>query len=168
MALNISHSEKMSFIPHPLCTNQYIKLLNLERHLNFIQQAFQNIGAWWLSGKFGALHPQCHNFEPHSSRQVSTLGKSSTHCLGVKFDSCNNLLSSIHTLLVNILWCVRLYILFGCWPFPLESPSTISSACASYHPVFLLSYHFLKFVSFLGANRSKSASVGPRLLRGAI
>jgi len=33
---------------------------------------------------------------------------------------------------------------------------------------FLLPYHFLKPVSFLGANRSKSASVGPRLLRGAI
>ena len=30
-------------------------------------------------------------------------------CLAVKFD-CNNLLSSVHTLLVNILWCVRLYI----------------------------------------------------------
>ena len=38
----------------------------------------------------------------------------------------------------------------------------------SYHPIFLLPYHFLKPVSFLGANRTKSASVGPRLLRGAI
>src|SRR6218665_1044987 len=36
----------------------------------------------------------------------------------------------------------------------------------SYHPIFLLPYHFSKFVSFLGANRTKSASVGP--LRGAI
>src|SRR6218665_401845 len=31
-------------------------------------------------------------------------------CLAVKFDSCNSLLSSVHTLLVNILRCVRLYI----------------------------------------------------------
>ena len=31
-------------------------------------------------------------------------------CLAVKFDSCNNLLSSVHTLLVNSLWYVRLYI----------------------------------------------------------
>jgi len=31
-------------------------------------------------------------------------------CLAAKFDSCNSLLSSFHTLLVNILQCVRLYI----------------------------------------------------------
>jgi len=31
-------------------------------------------------------------------------------CLAVKFDSCNNLLSSVHTILVNILPDVRLYI----------------------------------------------------------
>src|SRR6218665_1969508 len=38
----------------------------------------------------------------------------------------------------------------------------------SYHPIFLRPYHFLKLVSFLGANRTKSASVCPWLLRGAI
>src|SRR6218665_3963829 len=38
----------------------------------------------------------------------------------------------------------------------------------SYHPIFLRPYHFLKFVSFLGANRTKSASVCLWLLRGAI
>src|SRR6218665_1326876 len=38
----------------------------------------------------------------------------------------------------------------------------------SYHPIFPRPYHFLKFVSFLGANRTKSASVCPWLLRGAI
>src|SRR6218665_1972820 len=38
----------------------------------------------------------------------------------------------------------------------------------SYHPIFLLPYHFLKLVSFLGANRTKSATVSQRLLRGAI
>src|SRR6218665_1639232 len=38
----------------------------------------------------------------------------------------------------------------------------------SYRPIFLLPYHFLKRVSFLGANRTKSASVGLRLLRRAI
>src|SRR6218665_1292210 len=31
----------------------------------------------------------------------------------------------------------------------------------SYHPIFLRPYHFLKLVSFLGANRTKSASVCP-------
>src|SRR6218665_654954 len=31
-------------------------------------------------------------------------------CLAAKFDSCNSLLSSVHTLLVNILRCVRWYI----------------------------------------------------------
>src|SRR6218665_1360189 len=31
-------------------------------------------------------------------------------CLAAKFDSCNGQLSSVHTLLVNILRCVRLYI----------------------------------------------------------
>src|SRR6218665_2900126 len=38
----------------------------------------------------------------------------------------------------------------------------------SFHPIFLLPYHFLKLVSFLGANRTKSASVCLWLLRGAI
>src|SRR6218665_363567 len=38
----------------------------------------------------------------------------------------------------------------------------------SCYPIFLRPYHFLKLVSFLGANRTKSASVGPRLLRGPI
>jgi len=38
----------------------------------------------------------------------------------------------------------------------------------SYHPIFLLHYHFLNLVSFLGVNRTKSASAGPRPVRGAI
>src|SRR6218665_732551 len=38
----------------------------------------------------------------------------------------------------------------------------------SYYPIFLCPYHFLKLVSFLGANRTKSASVCPWLLRGSI
>src|SRR6218665_1896696 len=38
----------------------------------------------------------------------------------------------------------------------------------SHHPIFLRPYHFLKLVSFLGANRTKSASVCLWLLMGAI
>ena len=38
----------------------------------------------------------------------------------------------------------------------------------SYHPICLRPNHFLKLVSFLGANRTKSASVCLWLLRGAI
>ena len=38
----------------------------------------------------------------------------------------------------------------------------------SYHPILLRLCLFLKLVSFLGADRTKSFSVGPRLLRGAI
>src|SRR6218665_4010402 len=38
----------------------------------------------------------------------------------------------------------------------------------SYHPICLRPYHFLKLVSFLGANRTKSTSVCLWLLRGAI
>src|SRR6218665_1988000 len=38
----------------------------------------------------------------------------------------------------------------------------------SYHPIFLRPYHFLKLVSFLGANRTTSAPVYLWLLRGAI
>src|SRR6218665_595961 len=38
----------------------------------------------------------------------------------------------------------------------------------SYHPIFLCPYDFLKLVSFLGANRTKSASVCPWLSRGTI
>ena len=57
-------------------------------------------------------------FEPHSRRNVWTFGKSFTRsclfyvkrCPAVIFDSRNNLLSSVYTLLANILRCVRLYI----------------------------------------------------------
>ena len=61
-------------------------------------------------------------FDSTSNHHVETLGKSFTrNCLynvmwrpvaafRQKFDSCNSLLSSVHTLLVNILRCVRLYI----------------------------------------------------------
>ena len=41
-------------------------------------------GAWWLSGRFGALSPEGRRFETHSSRQVRvrTLDKSFTYsCL---------------------------------------------------------------------------------------
>ena len=39
-------------------------------------------GAWWVCGKFGALHPEGRRFVSHSSRLVGTLGKSFTHsCL---------------------------------------------------------------------------------------
>ena len=44
-------------------------------------------GAWWLSGKFGALHQECSRFESHSRRQVGILDKSFTRsclwCFGV-------------------------------------------------------------------------------------
>src|SRR6218665_1169334 len=41
-------------------------------------------------------------------------------------------------------------------------------ALLSYHPIFLRPHHFLKLVSFLGANRTKSASVCLWLLMGAM
>ena len=71
------------------------------------------VGAFGVEGRW---------FDSTSSRHVETLGKSFTrNCLYdviwrpvaallLKFDSCNSLLSHIHTLLVNILRCVRLYI----------------------------------------------------------
>ena len=56
---------------------------------------------WCLASK---LHPQGRRFEPHSCRHVRTLAKSFTSitwsvglrgCIAVKFDSCNNPLSSL-------------------------------------------------------------------------
>ena len=35
-------------------------------------------GAWWLSGRFGALGPEGRRFESHSSRHAGTLDKSLT------------------------------------------------------------------------------------------
>ena len=32
-------------------------------------------GAWWLSGRFGALHPEDFRFESLSSQNIVTLGK---------------------------------------------------------------------------------------------
>ena len=46
--------------------------------------------------------------------------------------------------------------------------SRLPSVCVSYHPIFLRPCHSLKLVSFLGVNRTKSTSVCPWLLRGAI
>src|SRR6218665_2026142 len=58
-------------------------------------------------------------------------------------------------------------------PFPLLALSFgiafhLQLMLLSYHPIFLHPYRFLKLVSFLGANRTKSASVCPWLLRGTI
>ena len=39
-------------------------------------------GAWWLSGKFGALRPEGRRFKSHCGRQVGTSSHSFTHsCL---------------------------------------------------------------------------------------
>ena len=69
----------------------------------------------WIVGAFGA---EGRWFDSTSSRHVGTLGKSFIRnclydgcgALAAKFDSCNSLLLSVHTLLVNIQRCVRLYI----------------------------------------------------------
>src|SRR6218665_597425 len=81
------------------------------------------IGVWWLNGRFGALHPEGRRFESHSICHVVILDKSfiRSFCLynamscpvwlsWVKFDSCNDLLSSVHGLLVNVLQFVKLFI----------------------------------------------------------
>ena len=65
---------------------------------------------WWLGGRFSALHSEGHRFKSHSSRHVEGPWASSSlivFCimwcgdlcgsLAVKFDSCNNLLSIIHS-----------------------------------------------------------------------
>ena len=51
--------------------------------LNFLLQLCGlDIGAWWLSGRFGALCAEGRRFEFHSSRHVGTLSKSFTNsCL---------------------------------------------------------------------------------------
>src|SRR6218665_2959700 len=78
-----------------------------------------SIGLVNIVDAFGAEGPW---LDSTFSRHVGTLGKSFTRnclygvmwrpvaALRLKFDSCNSLLSSVHTLLANILRCVRLYI----------------------------------------------------------
>ena len=70
-------------------------------------------------GTFGA---ESRWFYSNSSRHLRTFGKSFTRnflydamrrpvaALRLKFDSCNSMISYAHTLLVNIILCVRLYI----------------------------------------------------------
>ena len=70
----------------------------------------------------GAFVAEIRWFDSTSSRHVGTFGKSFTrNCLydaivaqcgrlAAKFDSYNSLLSSVHSFIVNILRCVRLYI----------------------------------------------------------
>src|SRR6218665_1370626 len=49
-------------------------------------------GVWWLSGKFGELHPVGRRFESHTSSHIGTLGKPFTHsclCIAyIAFDIC--------------------------------------------------------------------------------
>ena len=78
------------------------------------------LGARWLSGRFGAWCPQGHRFKPHSSHHVGTLVKSFNRSFLCKMmwrlhgrQPCGLiwlLLSSVHTLLVNILRYGRMYI----------------------------------------------------------
>src|SRR6218665_1641363 len=83
------------------------------------------VAQWWCSNLvvvFGAFNAEGRWFVSHSSYHIGTLGKSITrNCLyyvmwclhghlAVKFDSCNNLLTSVRTLLVYIPQCVRLHV----------------------------------------------------------
>src|SRR6218665_2146431 len=52
---------------------------------SFLLQNIRSCGSWWLSGKFGALHPEERKFESHSSRHVWTLGKPLTHSYLLRF-----------------------------------------------------------------------------------
>ena len=101
--------------------------VSTENDLKFTQEGiFSNIefqgimtnitiwGARWLSGKFGAFRPEGRRFESYSSCHVGTLGKSCITwcgtmcgCLAVKFDSCNSLLSSVHTM--SVIHTVRVW-----------------------------------------------------------
>ena len=71
-------------------------------------------------------------------------------------------------------WCGSSFVprtcldLFPLLPYLFGIAFHLQLVLLSYHPIFLRPYHFLKLVSFLGANWTKSASVCPWLLRGAI
>src|SRR6218665_3111232 len=91
----------------------YVSRLHHERDVDLL-----GLRRGWLSA-FGA---EDRWFYSPFSRHAETLGKSfSRNCLydvmwrpvasmRLKFDSSNSLLSSMHTFLVHILRCVRLYI----------------------------------------------------------
>src|SRR6218665_3344953 len=93
-----------------------------------------------IVGAFGA---EGSWFDSTSSRHVGNLGKSFTRnclydgcsCLAAKFDSCNSLLSSVHTLIVNILRCFRLYIkrkyYYYYYTNPIRIPHLVLSSLAS-------------------------------------
>src|SRR6218665_84210 len=69
----------------------------------------------------GVFAAESRWFDSTFSSHVRTLGKSFIRnclydgcgalcgCLAAKFDSCYSLLSSVHTLLVNIMWCQIVY-----------------------------------------------------------
>src|SRR6218665_1177671 len=38
------------------------------------------LGVWWLSGRFGGLHPEGRRFKSHSSRHMGTFGKFPRSC----------------------------------------------------------------------------------------
>ena len=45
-------------------------------------------GAWWLTGKFGALRPEGRGFESHFSSHVGTFGKGSL-AVACSASACN-------------------------------------------------------------------------------
>ena len=58
----------------------FLKIRNMEHWLigdasDVLDQETRRSGAWWLSGRFGALRPEGRKFETNSSRNVGTLGK---------------------------------------------------------------------------------------------
>ena len=97
---------------------EQIKARTAERNLKYKLQSISLIGVWWLSGKFNALHAQSRRFEPHYSRYVGTWASPSLEiaCMmdvvpWVAILQLNSTpVTSVHTLLINILRCVRLYI----------------------------------------------------------
>ena len=126
---DINHDFMLSFLPMSHDPSVYFELFCHEFLLSiniwFIlpmlsySKAYSSLttpasGAGWLSGKFGAFCLEGQRLESHSSRHLFygpwaspslavewvTWRTALRGCLAVKFDSCNNLLSPVHTMFV--------------------------------------------------------------------
>ena len=71
---SVPHVEKWPDVPQTIgYCDSWCMVRGSAKYVN--GRKYVNRGAWWLSGKFGALHPEGRRFESHSSHHVGTLSK---------------------------------------------------------------------------------------------
>src|SRR6218665_1902815 len=119
-------------------TKRLLRIIVTPRYFIDCTNGIDALGTWWLIGGVRCLRcgrslvriTLAATYSPSLVAACMMSCGALCGCLSAKFDSCNHLLSSVHTfVIVNILWCVRLYIERKCYYYYHPVMGRIYSIC---------------------------------------